>query len=178
MDWKDVGAKIANVAPVLGGAVGGPAGAVAGKAIKLIAGALGCEEKPAAVVSALQANPDALLKLKELETRHKEEIYRLTIQEQQIYLQDVANARAREAAYINKIGRPDYNLYFLAWVLVVGFFILIGMMFWKPVPNDASGVVFMLFGSLSSAFGSVVGYFFGSSAGSRQKDIVAQVKKP
>ena len=170
MDWKDIGAKIVSVAPTLGSALGGPVGLVAGKAVQLVAQALGVEETPAAVDAALAGNPDALLKLKELEAKHTEEILRLTIQEQQIYLQDVANARQRETTFIEKTGRPDINLYVLAWVLVVGFFVLMGVLIGYPLKPDATGVVFMLFGALSAGFQQVIAYFFGSSAGSARKD--------
>jgi len=37
--------------------------------------------------------------------------------------------------------------------------------------TDQTGVLFMLFGTLSTSFGMVVGYFFGSSKGSADKSM-------
>lgn len=53
----------------------------------------------------------------------------------------------------------------LAGVVIIGFFGVLGLMLWK----DKSGAD-ILVGGLAAAFGSVVGYFYGSSAGSARKD--------
>ena len=59
--------------------------------------------------------------------------------------------------------------YLLAVVIVAGFFTLLGLLIFRQLPEDSSGVIFMLFGALSAAFGAVVQYFFGSSKGSADK---------
>jgi hypothetical protein len=63
----------------------------------------------------------------------------------------------------------ELNLYVLAWTIIIGFFTLCGILMWKPLPQGSNEVVFMLFGALSAGFGSVVGYFFGSSKSSSDK---------
>ncbi len=55
--------------------------------------------------------------------------------------------------------------YLLAGVVIVGFFCVLSLMLWK----DKNGAD-ILVGGLAAAFGSVVGYFYGSSAGSARKD--------
>jgi hypothetical protein len=67
MEWKDVGRMAAGAAPVLAGILGGPVGAVVGAAGALAASCLGVEAEPGAVARALEADPEAALKLKELE---------------------------------------------------------------------------------------------------------------
>ena len=41
MEFKDIAAKILDVAPLLGGALGGPAGAALGAGVKVLAGLFG-----------------------------------------------------------------------------------------------------------------------------------------
>ena len=66
MNWSDVGNKLRSIAgvslPALGTALGGPAGAAIGVALGK---ALGTDPTPDAVAAAL--NPDAAVKLKEIE---------------------------------------------------------------------------------------------------------------
>ncbi len=95
------------------------------------------------------------------QTGHLEEI--------KLWFADIQGARQREMEIVKATGSKDINLYVLAWAMVAGFFALLGFLLFVPVPADQSGVVFMLFGALSSGFGSVIGYFFGSSKGSSDK---------
>ena len=71
MDWKDVGKMAAGAAPVLAGILGGPVGAVVGAAGALAASCLGVEAKPEAVAQAIQVDPQAVIKLKELEVAER-----------------------------------------------------------------------------------------------------------
>lgn len=63
MDWKDISQAVGKAAPLLGTLLGGPAGAAVGG---LVASALGTDNTAEAVSTAL-ANPDALVKLKQIE---------------------------------------------------------------------------------------------------------------
>lgn len=62
--------------------------------------------------------------------------------------------------------------YVLAGIVIVGFFAILGTMLWK----DKSGAD-ILVGGLAAAFGSVVGYFYGSSASSARKDELLAERK-
>lgn len=66
MNWSDVAETVGKVAPAAGGALGGPAGAAVGG---VIARVLGVDESPEAVRQALQGDPKAALKLREVEAR-------------------------------------------------------------------------------------------------------------
>lgn len=164
--WDYVKPIIGTAAPLLGTALGGPAGAAAGT---LVASVLGVENKPDAVAEAIKVNPEAALKLKELEMNNAVELQKIILQAEQMRLADVASARQREVDTTKATGKRDINLYTLAWVLVVGFFVLVGTLIFKELPKDSNGVIFMLFGSLSAGFGAVTQYFFGSSRGSDTK---------
>lgn len=62
--WDEIKELIGNSAPILGTLLGGPAGGAVGG---LIAKALGTSNDPEAISEAIKNNPDAFVKLKELE---------------------------------------------------------------------------------------------------------------
>lgn len=64
MNWSDIAGVVGKAAPILGTLVGGPAGGAIGA---LISGALGVANTPDAVSQALATNPDAAVKLAEIE---------------------------------------------------------------------------------------------------------------
>ena len=179
MEWKDVLSKITNAAPIVGSLFGAP-GIAAGAIVKLTANALGVAPTQEAIAAEIQQNPEALLKLKELDSVHKTELEKLYLEGERTRLADVSDARKRQTEHEKQTGKSDINLYVLAWVMVVGFFVLMGLLLKIPVPEDQNGVIFMLFGAMSSAFGAVIQYFFGSSKGSADKTtaMVEMTKKP
>lgn len=79
MNWGKVKEKLGQVAPPLGRAFGGLPGEVVGG---LVAQALGTQATPATVLEALERDPEAALKLRELEA-----------QMQVAFLGDVQDAR-------------------------------------------------------------------------------------
>lgn len=86
----------------------------------------------------------------------------------QAQLADVQDARATTVALASQGSPIAWGAPAVSILVVVGFLsIVIGLMF-KQVPD--SQATFMLFGSLSTAFGSVISYWLGSSAGSAAKD--------
>jgi len=173
MDWKEIASKIATIAPVLGGAIGGPVGSLAGTGISLLAKVLGITEQeatPENVEQLLSGPPDEWkFKVLAAENEFKLKMRELELMDTKAQLADIQSAREREKAIVAATGKLDLNLYFLAWTLICGFFGLLGVLIFVHVPQDSSGVIYMLFGALSMGFGSVVQYFFGSSAGSAQK---------
>lgn len=64
----------------------------------------------------------------------------------------------------------EIYLYVLAGVVVVGFFCLVAMMYFIEIPAKNVGPANQLFGALVAGFSLVLGYFFGSSKGSAEKN--------
>lgn len=175
MEWSNLSNVIGKVAPVLGTLLGGPVGGTVGTLISTV---LGVENNPDAVLNELKTNPESVLKLQELQLTHKEKLEELSIKKIELELVDLQNARNRQVESEKATGKKDYNLYVLAWTVVIGYFGLIFFLLENNVPEDKTGVVYMLFGTLATAFGAVMQYFFGSSAGSKQKAIeLANIKK-
>lgn len=76
MDWKDISGIIGNAAPILGGLIGGPAGAAIGT---IVSSALGTENTPDAVSQALKTNPDAAVKLRQIEMEQATRLRELAV---------------------------------------------------------------------------------------------------
>ena len=166
MDWKDIGETVKKFAPVLGSALG-PGGAAVGGAVSLLLGAcgLGSDATPDDIMAAI-SDPATVLKLKEVENTHQLELSKLVLQQEQAYLADRQGARNREVEIAKATGGRDINLYILAWVVIVGFFLLTWAMMYVTLPTANVGPVNILFGALVAGFMAVLGYFFGSSQSS------------
>lgn len=75
-DWKDIAEKVGAFAPILGTLVAGPAGGAVGA---MIASALGVANTPDAVHEALKVNPDAAVKLAQIEKDRQVELQQLVV---------------------------------------------------------------------------------------------------
>lgn len=180
-EWSDIGKLVGSAAPIVGTALGGPVGAAVGS---IVANLLGVEDNPTSVANAIKADPTIAVKLRELDVEaHRLELEaadkaRLAeLEAVRMQLADVMGARVRQVDHEKATGKSDVNLYVLAWVIIVGFFALIGMTMFIEI-KDATGTVFMLMGTLSAGFGAVIQYFFGSSASSNRKtsELVSMAK--
>ena len=172
MNWSDIGKLIGTAAPIVGTAIGGPAGAAVGS---LVAGLLGTNDDPDSVAAAIKADPNIVVKLKELEFKaHELDVKAVEVAKQaeldamKMQLEDVASARSRQIEHEKATGKGDTNLYVLAWTIVIGFFALVTASIFVEI-KDSTGTVFMLMGTMATGFGMVLQYFFGSSKGSADK---------
>ena len=195
MEWKDVLGVIVDKAPAAGIAlapVTGGTSVLAGLVIKMIANAFGIKSpdpKPEEVMTAIQSDPQAVLKLETARLAYEQEKMRLEYEEKdkarddeiealKVQLADVQSARQREVEITKVTGKRDINQYVLAWTLIAGFFALLAVLMFRALPADSTGVVFMLFGALSAGFGQVTQYFFGSSKGSAEKTVLLANSTP
>ncbi len=60
-------------------------------------------------------------------------------------------------------------MYVLGAIIVIGFYIVLGIVFRQAIPEVNHDVVMLLIGALIAKFADVVGYFYGSSKGSADK---------
>ncbi|MGI1671974.1 MAG: hypothetical protein K6L74_16850 [Neptuniibacter sp.] len=172
--WKRLGQQLIDKGlPLLGGAVLGPAGASLGG---LIASSIGSDSaEPEILLDQIQqAQPEMIVELKQLEYRHRETLENIALQETQAFLQDRQSAREREVAVVTATGKKDINLYALAWLVVVGYVVLTCVISFIDIPESNSQAAFMLYGGLVSGFSMVLGYFFGSSKGSSDKNLMME----
>ena len=164
MDWKDLASIVGKAAPILGTLLGGPAGGAVGG---LIASALGTGNDPSEVSAAL-ANPDAAIKLREIESRRQVELQSLAVEMAKAELvastADRASAREREA----KTG-DTFTPRSLALLVTLGFFGVLGYLLAAGKPAQGGDALLVMLGSLGAAWTAIVAYYFGSSAGSAAK---------
>lgn len=64
----------------------------------------------------------------------------------------------------------DIFQYSLGGVIVVGFFLLLIVLANKGIPDQNKDLLNLVVGALIGSFATVVGYFYGSSKGSAEKN--------
>lgn len=163
---------VRTVAPTIASAVGGP---LAGMATRAISEALlgkpdGTETELAE--AAARATPEQLLALKQAEQDFAVRMRELDIDLERIAQADRTSARDREV----KTG--DWTPRLLAASVTVGFFGVLGYMIRYGLPQQGGEALLVMLGTLGTAWGAIVSYYFGSSAGSREKtDAINQMVK-
>lgn len=169
MDWK---ALIGTVAPWIGAALSGPLGSAA---LGAVADALGLSEKTeAAIKGALAgATPEQMLAIKNADQT-------FSLQMQELGYKQVADLEALAAA--DRKDARDMQKTTRSWVpaslslaVTIGYFlILVGMMTgWLKV-SDSQALLLML-GSLSTGWGVVMAFWFGTTHDSgRKTELLAQ----
>lgn len=178
--WDNIKELIGTSAPVIGTLLGGPAGGAVGG---LISKVLGVDNTPEAIELALMNNPDALVKIKELETSKELAILqaelenkridissvidnrKLDNEKDQMFLSDKQSARSRQVDSEKATGKVDVALYVMAGVIVLAFFASILALIFITLDKQSGTyeLLLMLFGALTTKFGTVVDYFFGAS---------------
>ncbi|MBV1843356.1 3TM-type holin [Photobacterium ganghwense] len=143
--WDNVKQLIGNTAPLIGSLIGGPAGGAIGS---LVASALGVENSPGAIEAELRTNPDALLKLKQLEMAHEVQLRELAFRHAELeseerrlqVTQQTATVQAEMASadpFVRR-WRPTWGYTLcLSWALM--FFGLFFVMIFHP--TEAANVV-------------------------------------
>lgn len=162
MDWKGVGnAVIKAGAPLLGGALFGPAGSVIAS---MISGKFGMspDATPDQVLTAIKGDPDAALKLRQIETTHIERLQELENERLRIETVDVQNARN-----VHKDSWVPWALTFTLVAMVSG---IVAALLWVAIPEDNKEVVYLVVGQLIGAFSTAIAYWLGSSKSSASKD--------
>ena len=158
---------IARAAPGLAHALGGPlAGAAVEQLSRAIFGAdtnvdVVDEENLADVLS--KAGPEHLLALKKAEQDFQIALRHASLEEQRIDAGDRASARERQ------IKMDDWTPCILGALVICGFFVVLGVMVARKLPPGAETEFSIMLGALATMTAAVVNYFFGSSAGSREK---------
>lgn len=156
-DWKKL---LAQVAPVLGTALGGPFGALAGTAVRAVLGLPEDSDDEALAKSLARATPEQLAAIKEADARFRENMRRLDVDILKLDAADRSSARRRESALRDNV--PGC----LALGVTGGFFGLLGWMMLSAPPSGSEKVLDIMTGALGAAWASIVSYYFGSSAGS------------
>lgn len=166
MDWTSVARQVASWAPTISGVlamtgVGAPAAAAVAQAGSLIADALGVPNTPTDVSQALATNPDAAVKLKQIEADHGERLALIASQQQGAELA----AQVDQVKAVNQTMQVEDNTRSFSWrdfwgfvsgaafAFVVGF---VGYLVWASVRYNEPQIlanITPIVGSFTTLFG-------------------------
>ncbi len=166
MSWQDI---VKSVAPVIGTALGGPLG---GMATKAISSALFGDDEPLEgsalekkIAAAVTGDPEALLKIKQADQAFETKMAELGIDLEKIAAEDRQNARNLA---INTTLAPQL---IIASLFIIGFIAVLYTVFKGDIAmtEQQSNIAMYLLGILSAGIVQIMNFFFGSSAGSKEK---------
>lgn len=162
-DWKKT---LATVAPALATALGGP---MAGVAVSMAGKALGLDNASEQDIAEAVASgdPNVLVKLREVDTQFKLEMKRLDVNLQKIASDDRISARLMRQAMGGAFGPQEV----LATIYTIGYFGMVYMLFdgQVTIPEAQSSLGEGMVAIMTAAQLQILNFYFGSSAGSKQK---------
>ncbi|HET8695754.1 MAG TPA: 3TM-type holin [Aquabacterium sp.] len=122
MDWKDLSTAVGKAAPMLGTLIGGPAGAAVGG---LLASVLGTGNTPEEVAAAV-ANPETLVKLREIEAKRQNDFEALLIDQSKAELAaHTAQVQAVNATMVEEAKADHWPTY--SWRPAIGFAVALAL---------------------------------------------------
>ncbi len=147
--------KVTSLLPALGTALGGPAG---GLVTSLIANAFGADPKnDSDILSKINSDPEAIVKLRQLELEHQEALQQIDYQRYVAELNDTANARNRE------VQAHDWVPAFLSIGFLVIYALLQAYVIYNPSTQDD-----VISARVQDIVMMIIGYYFGSSHTSKK----------
>jgi predicted CDP-diglyceride synthetase/phosphatidate cytidylyltransferase len=149
---------VKGFAPGIATVLGGP---LAGMAVSALSKQLGVKDEVDAVMRAINKDPEAEAKIKQLEHDKFKAI-----------LEDKANARQREASVVQSENAPLLNKVVtpvLALSVTGLSFVLFAVLIFVDVKPEAKDILIYILGVLSAAVTQILSYYFGSSMGSKDK---------
>jgi len=154
MDWLKM------IAPTLATAIAGPFGTMAYGVVAKVLNITPEDAQKTIETGKLTAEQIASVQLAEIELKARAQ--ELGLDFAKVEVDDRKSARDMQMSTKSLIPAV------LATVVTLGFFsILVGLMTKTFVPSDA---LFLMLGSLGTAWTGIISFYFGSSAGSQAKD--------
>ncbi len=157
MDLSKLGGLLAQVAPTVATALGGP---LAGLAVKTLSEAMfGHPDANESEVSAalMNATPDQLQKLKEIDATFKTRMKELDIDLVKIAASDRASARDMA------IGTHSFTPSVMSYVIVICWAIIQYFLFTHVIEPSMRELIARVLGTLDGALMLVLSFWFGSS---------------
>lgn len=160
--WKNV---LGTVAPAIATAFGGPLAGLATKALadKLLGNPNATKEEVQAAVEGLK--PEDMVRLREIDAAFKKSLVDAGIRLEEIAASDRDSARQREI----KTG-DNWTPRGLALLVVGGWMTVQWFLLNNIIDDSMRELIARVLGTLDGALMLVLSYFFGSSAGSKDKD--------
>jgi hypothetical protein len=169
MDWQSI---IKTVAPWIGTALGGPLG---GMAVTAIGGALGLDTKTEDGIKQALAGvtPEQMMALKKADQDFQAQMQALGFK-QVTDLEALVVADRKDARDMQKTTRSPVPA-LLSYAVTMGYFVILGGMMLGILKVSDSQALLLLLGSLATAWGQVLAYWFGTTRSSEVKtDMLAK----
>jgi hypothetical protein len=168
--WDSVKSIVGAVAPALGTALGGPLGGLAAGQLTQWLG-LSPKATPKEIAERLQGlPPEQLVELTRIEKQFEAEKDRLALEALRLDQADRVSARDRQIK-MSSYGSTFGFMEIFAILIIIIFAAMIVLIAIGPIKPDAKTMLDVLatfFGGLTLQVGN---FFFGSSVGSRYKDV-------
>ena len=168
MEWLKT---IASLAPTVATALGSP---LAGAAISALGSIFGVDDPTKEKIGKLfadgQVTEDQLSELRKLELAYQNEEKERGFRYAELTYKDTGNAREMQVKTRSNI--PPV----LAILVTVGFFGILGFLILNGQYKPTEPLLVML-GSLGTAWTMIIGFYFGSSHGSQNKDLLLNSAK-
>lgn len=159
---KDLGSAVAKYAPLLGGAIAGPGGAAL---CQLVSNAFGGEQDTDALINRIMVDPEASVKLRQIELDNKLEIERIKsnqeIEERKADVDNTKSARIMNAT-TNKWVDEAIKCW-IVFTLSVGMFYCLYLIKTSDVNNVEADILKMMLGAFLALFGTIVTFYFGAA---------------
>lgn len=177
MEWKNlagmVGTIAASVAPLLAGPVG-----VAASIGAQIASALGTDNRPEAVLTQLQNDPHAALKLQEWAQQEREQLRQAHIRLQELELQRY-QAELADRQHARTEHKEHWMPALLTLALLSLFALVLAALFFTDAPTGNRDLIVYLVGNLFTLLAGAVTYWVSSTKESSDKDkLLSGLKQP
>jgi len=171
VNWSDLKPIVAKAAPVLGTLIGGPAGAAVGG---IVAAALGVEATPDNVAAALQRDPDAAIKLAQIQSEQAMRLADIQASLVVAEMQDTQNARQRDvemrkAGFDNKRADRMILAVFLSLLAIIAALMMPFVLDTASLPPEVAAIFSTMAGMLLKMLSDAFQFEFGSSRGSAAK---------
>ncbi len=160
---------ITAVAPVLGGALLGPAGAIGAAALSRAL--LGRPDGTPQELDQFIGSPELALKAQQAQNDYLVQIETLATQRYQAGVADTNSARNREEILKDDTTKHLAYLVTAFYFLIVGIFIVFSFVFHDTISETEKTLITILMTTLTTAWLQVIGYYFGSSMMSRMKNM-------
>jgi len=165
-DWKSL---VGSVAPTIATALGGPFAGMAVKALSnevLGEGEAGSQADLESKLSkAMEMDPEVMLRVKEAEIKFKTRLKELDIDLEKIHAQDRGSARKMAASTTLAPQLVLATIYVLAFGMIL-YVVFTGKV---ALSTDQQVMANYLLGILSAGLVQIMNFFYGSSAGSKEK---------
>jgi hypothetical protein len=156
---------LGKVAPKIAGALGGPFGGLAENVLEEVLG-VGSDK---AMEEIATGNPEVFERLRLAEIEFDERMRQFDIEEQDLYLDDIADARAM------RVATKDFTPAILTGLAIVFFGVMAYAILWDAAVVDGNEkFVWYLLGTGNALLIQCYNFFMGSSRGSQRKtDLLA-----